>query len=57
MDAKKSSRKSKKQPRRRSPGAGNREPVIESSRTADDVRRAEELIEKHGWEHLRDKKK
>ncbi|HUP60246.1 MAG TPA: hypothetical protein VNA69_07490 [Thermoanaerobaculia bacterium] len=34
-----------------------REPVIESEPTSDDARRAEELLEKHGWEHLRDEKK
>ena len=32
-----------------------REPVIDTNVTADDVRRAEELIEKHGLQFLREK--
>lgn len=55
MKRKQDTPKAKKRPARRQ-ARGSVEPVIESSRTADDVRRAEELIAKHGLEHLRVKK-
>lgn len=55
MKSKNESPKAKKQPARRQPRATGK-PVIEGSRTADDVRRAEELIDKYGLEHLRVRK-